>query len=480
MLVSIGQRRQRQRKGDAGSLRPVLGRNIPSQLAQHIHDKEQAETSPRLALARHIGLAERGQNSLVEARPPILHGNHQPVAAPRRDCAQPVRRGFEGVVEHVEDHLLDRGVGHHRRIGIEVVFPRHRQRLARGVPFLHQPVEKAAHGGADRTLAAGIAGRHQDTGNDVLAALDLRLHLLHVARHLAVSLDRAHMAPVGQNDRDGGERRAEFVCGARRQQAHAHDMVFLGRALAQIGEEGVALAQIAVDARHEQHDQPGRQHEADEHAADMQFQQIVAVARHGDRLEDVDQENEAHRRRRHQDPGGARGKQRCAQRDLQEVERHEGIGRSPAVIELDGQRRHVEDQRDEELRIGDGGAAVQHQKAEAVQRDEEQHHEAHRHERQRDPVPVLRQQDCQHLSRHGQPSQLDEQEQVLAVGRVGIGRRDCGRHPVPDRRCHHRRSGSGRLSLVHHASRLSARPLPRNGLASASRSIAASENQVNA
>ena len=47
------------------------------------------------------------------------------------------------------------------------------------------------------------------------------------------------------------QRRAELVRGAGGEQAHAHDVLLLGGALAQVGQLGVARAQVAADARDE-------------------------------------------------------------------------------------------------------------------------------------------------------------------------------------------------------------------------------------
>jgi hypothetical protein len=61
--------------------------------------------------------------------------------------------------------------------------------------------------------------------------------------------------------------------------------------------------------------------------------------------------------------------------------------------------------------------------AQAIQR--KQCAENHRHlwHRQRNIEPVVDHQDRHDLSQHGNPAQLDQQREVLAIGRLDVGRR---------------------------------------------------------
>ncbi len=126
---------------------------------------------------------------------------------------------------------------------------------AGGAPLLDQVVEEGADGGLERRLAARLAGRQQDAAHDGLAALQLGLHLGDLGQQLGVGGEMRHAPPVAQDHRQRGQRRAQVVRGARGQQAHAHDVLFLGGALAQRGQPGVAGAQVAADAGDEDHQQ---------------------------------------------------------------------------------------------------------------------------------------------------------------------------------------------------------------------------------
>src|SRR3546814_12331414 len=81
-----------------------------------------------------------------------------------------------------------------------------------------------------------------------------------------VRSDIGLLLPVADQYRQRRKRRAELVRGARSEQAHADDMILLRRALPRCGERRVAVAQIAVDPRHEGDAQHRDQHEADEAA----------------------------------------------------------------------------------------------------------------------------------------------------------------------------------------------------------------------
>ena len=78
------------------------------------------------------------------------------------------------------------------------------------------------------------------------------------------------MLPIIEDDRQRGERCAEFMRRTRRHQADADDMIFFRRLLAQVGQMQVACAQVPVDPRDEKDQQRGGEHEADEAALDMQ------------------------------------------------------------------------------------------------------------------------------------------------------------------------------------------------------------------
>ncbi len=75
---------------------------------------------------------------------------------------------------------------------------------------------------------------------------------------------------------------------ARREQAHAHDMILLRRALATGGERGVAVAQVAADPRDEGDEQHRDQQEADEAALQIKPHRIVRIGGRQDERRRID------------------------------------------------------------------------------------------------------------------------------------------------------------------------------------------------
>ena len=137
-------------------------------------------------------------------------------------------------------------------------------------------------------FAALLAGGAQNAGNDRLAAIELGLHLGELRRELVVGAQRRHALPVVENHRQRRERRAELVRGAGGEQAHADDMLFFCRLLAQLGKSPVLIAHVAIDAGDEQHQQHRRQQKADEHAVMCRLEQPgVCSLRRGRREADV-------------------------------------------------------------------------------------------------------------------------------------------------------------------------------------------------
>ena len=202
-------------------------------------------------------------------------------ASPSRSTQTPTHAGedIESIVEHIEDHLLQRRVGDDRQIGAERVgdSPAMRRR-PRSAPFLHQLVEEGIDRRHARRLAARLAGRQQDAGDDRLAALHRRLHFFDFLQQLGIGRDQAGMRRQSPRMTDKRcQRRAELVRRAGREQPHAHDVIFFRRVLLQGRETSVALAQVARDAGHEDDQQSRVEREADEHADDVQLEQIAAV-----------------------------------------------------------------------------------------------------------------------------------------------------------------------------------------------------------
>ncbi len=224
--------------------------------------------------------------------------------------------------------------------------------------------------------------------------------------------------------------------GARGEQAHADDVFLLHRALLQIRQHAIAVAQIRGDAGNEQHGQPRRQQKAEEHAVEMQ-RQIARLAMRAEpergevhRPVIADQPQEAQPGQAGQRPHIGRRQQHGAEDHLQQEQRDEGIDRAARQIELRGERGDVEQKSGKEELFVDHPARAKKPEADQVQRHQEKQHITHLHQRQRDRKPGLGDEDGGDLAGHGDPAQGDQQKQVLALGDVldrfgdaGTGRR---------------------------------------------------------
>ena len=232
---------------------------------------------------------------------------------------------------------------------------RHR---SRDPPVLDEIVEEGMERRHGSRFAARLARRKQDAGDDRLAPPDLGLHGVDLLRQFGIGRQDRHAPPISEDDRECRERRAEFMRGPGGEKPHPHDMILFGRLLPEIGEMRVALAQVPVDPRDEDRQQGRIQHEADQHAGDVQAEETLAES--GPELKRTvgqGQAGEAERRKGHHGPEGACIEQDGTERHLQDVEEDEGVCGAAREIELGAQGRHVEDQAREEGRSRDGGAA---------------------------------------------------------------------------------------------------------------------------
>jgi hypothetical protein len=85
-----------------------------------------------------------------------------------------------------------------------------------------------------------------------------RLSCVCISRFLPavpVAFELGHALPVAQDHGQRRQRRPQFVRGAGCQQAHAHDVLFLRRPLAQVRQLGRAAAHVLRDAGDEHHQQ---------------------------------------------------------------------------------------------------------------------------------------------------------------------------------------------------------------------------------
>ncbi len=135
----------------------------------------------------------------------------QRIAFAHRFEAQPLRRSFERVVEHIADHLLESGVEDHRDIVLNAVLIDKRDNRPAGAKILGQVIQERVESGFHGRFAARLACRQQDAADDGLAALQLCLHFTDFLQQIDILAEFGHPSPVAQNDGQGCQRRAQFV-----------------------------------------------------------------------------------------------------------------------------------------------------------------------------------------------------------------------------------------------------------------------------
>ena len=285
-------------------------------------------------------------------------------------------------------------------------------------PFVDGRIEERASRTAFHRLAARFAREMEDIRHDRLAALHLGQHLLDFERELRVARDAGHAAPVGEDDRERAERGAEFMRGARREEAHAHDPFLLRGVLAQIGDMGIARAQVSADADDEQ-DEQHRDHRKADPADDREEIDTSRQSRRQHQRHIAKAQQRIGQHGRHdEDRDPRRGQQDRPEHDLKQVQGDEGIGRAAAEIELERQHPHVQQQGEEHLAFEDAVARQRHRR-EQVRDPEQQRDAEHLDERQRHLKPVLDEQDGDRLASDGDPAKLDQLARVF--GSYGLG-----------------------------------------------------------
>ena len=109
-----------------------------------------------------------------------------------------------------------------------------------------------------------------------------RLHLLDLLAQVRIPPRTPACAPVAEDHRQRRERRAQLVRRAGGEQAHAHDVLFLGRALAQVRQACASRSRrLPADARDEDHQQRRVDQEADQQALDVVLRIAVPAAAAG-------------------------------------------------------------------------------------------------------------------------------------------------------------------------------------------------------
>ncbi|MND77310.1 hypothetical protein D3C80_689850 [compost metagenome] len=329
-----------------------------------------------------------------------------------------------GVVQQGAEDLFQGRVGDDPRIARRGRLQHHGHGVARLLaPLRHDLGQEAAQGGDGRGHAPRLARRHQDAGDDSFAALHLGLHLGDVGCQVGVRRQRRHPFPVAEDHRQRGQGRAQLMGGAGRQQAHANDMVLFRRLLPRVGQIGVARPHVLSRARHEGHQQHRDQDEVDQGPGLDQPHVGVRVRRQQERLVPDRQPGQAGAGDQHEAPGIGRPQQHRRQHDLHQIEGREGVAGPAAEEQQPGQGRHIDEQGQDQLRVGhavtaqgDRGAGQVHHRQPG--RGQQQHAQ-----RQRYLESPVDHGDGHHLPDHGQPSQLDQQQHVAPPRRARRHRR---------------------------------------------------------
>ncbi|MNE03066.1 hypothetical protein D3C80_955550 [compost metagenome] len=322
-----------------------------------------------------------------------------------------------GIVQQGAEDLFQRRIGDDARVTRRRVLQHHGDGVVRLLaPLRHDLGQEAAQGGDGRRLAARLARRHQDAGHDGLAALDLGLHFGDVGGQVGIGLEFWHPLPVAEDDRQRGQGRAQLMGGAGRQQPHAHDVVLFRRLLPGVRQIGVASTHVLGRARDKGDQQHGDQDEVDQGPGLDQPHVGVGVRRQQQRLMPDRQPGQTGAGDQNKAPGVGRPQQHRRQHDLHQIEGREGIAGPAAEEQQPGQGRYIDEQGQDQLRIGhavttqgDRGAGQVHHRQPG--RGQQQHAQ-----RQRDLQPPVDHGDGHHLPDHRQPSQLDQQQHVAPPG----------------------------------------------------------------
>src|ERR1700737_2223839 len=170
---------------------------------------------------------------------------------------------------------------------------------------------------------------------------------------------------------------------------------------------GVTRTQIPTDAGYEKDQKRCGEHEADEHALDMQPGEIAAMPTpHEDVPVKGGEPDEAAAGDDDQSPGRPRIEQHRRKRDLQKIERDKGIGRTAAQVKLRREGRDIEQQYEEQFGVADDVTVTVPE------------HDRQLGQRQCDFEPEMDDKDRHHLPDDGKPAKLDQKKQVLLVGCV--------------------------------------------------------------
>ena len=213
-------------------------------------------------------------------------------------------------------------------------------------------------------------------------------------------------------------------------------MVLFGGALTQLGQCGIALPPVAIDANDEKHQQRRDQEETDVASRKVQPQRI-GLQRSGQGQWHTKECQQHHRQHRYgrDHPAPVRRQQDRADHDLQQEQERERVGRPPGQIQLPGQRHHIEHQRADQFDIAVARTFRPHRMGCQIDQRQERRDSHQLRQRQDNAQFAAGKPDRHQLADHGHPAQLQQQRHVAGAGR-GI---DHGRGRGGGREIHYRR-----------------------------------------
>ena len=287
-------------------------------------------------------------------------------------------RSLEGVIEHVADHLLERGIGNDGQILANTVVVAQLVVRPSGAPIMHRIIQKTAERGGHRRFAPGLARRQQDAADDGLATRHLCFHLRDFGSQFRLCLDLGQTPPVTQDNGQGRQWRTQLVRCPRGQQPHAYDMFLFDHALTHGGQAGVALTQRGCDTGDEDHQQAGVEGKTHQQSQHIETEQpIMPMFGQHQWMREHRQANEAERGQHHHGPGQRGGQQHRTQNHLQQIEEHERVGCAAAIVELSAERHHIHEQSKEHLDVTDRPARTAAQQAQYVEEYQRRQHSQH-------------------------------------------------------------------------------------------------------
>ena len=142
----------------------------------------------------------------------------------------------------------------------------------------------------------------------------------------------------------------------------------------------------------------------------------MQVLRQGQRQVVVCQRRKAQDGDDHDGPDVGTAQQHGAQRDLQQVQKNEGVAGAATQVQLHREHRHINQQCQKQLHVAHRAARAQTQQAHHVEDCQAADDEQHLLQWQLQAQAVVRHLDGEHLAHHRNPAQLNQLLQVLDAG----------------------------------------------------------------